>query len=60
MRLSAAEPGAPDERATLIHYLDDSPEQTGTTSLVAYAPGSGIGIYGLPDLLQVVEEADEE
>jgi hypothetical protein len=46
--------------ATLIHYMDDSPEQTGTTSLVADAVGSGIGIYGLPALVEVVEEADED
>jgi hypothetical protein len=52
--------GTPAEVGTLIHYLDDSPEQTGTTSLVANVAGSGIGIYGLPDLVEVLEEADED
>ncbi|UOY02950.1 hypothetical protein [Blastococcus sp. PRF04-17] len=46
--------------ATLVHYLDDSPDSTGTTSLVADAVGSGIGIYGLTEILEVVEQAEED
>jgi hypothetical protein len=59
---AAVRPGARSPRRArhADQYLDDSPEQTGTTSLVADVPGSGIGIYGLPDLLEVVEEADED
>jgi len=53
-------PGLPDELGTLVHYLDDSPEQTGTTSLVADVVGTGIGIYGLSELVEVVAEADED
>jgi len=61
VRLSAEpEQGLPSELATLIHYMDDSPDQSGTTSLVADVAGSGIGIYGLSDLVDVVEEADED
>jgi hypothetical protein len=40
--------------------MDDSPDQSGTTSLVADIAGSGIGIYGLSDLVELVEEADED
>jgi hypothetical protein len=61
VRLSAATGSeTSDELATLIHYLDDSPDSTGTTSLVADAVSSGIGIYALSELLEVVEEADED
>jgi hypothetical protein len=61
VRLAGApEQGPSGELATLIHYLDDSPDRTGTTSLVADAAGSGIGIYGLSELVEVVEEADED
>lgn len=49
-----------DEPAKLVEYLDDSPEQTGVTSVVVDAAGSGIGIYGLSDLLEVLEEADPD
>jgi hypothetical protein len=61
VRLSAAPAqGSTGTLATLIHYLDDSAEQTGTTSLIADAVGSGTGIYGLTELVEVVEEADED
>ena len=33
---------------------------TGPPSLVADAVGSGIGVYALSDLVEVVEEADED
>src|SRR4051812_10779578 len=56
----ATAPGTLGELGTLVHYLDDSPEQTGTTSLVADVVGTGIGVYGLSELVQVVEEADED
>ena len=61
VRVSAAVgQGTPDELATLIHYMDDSPDQEGSMSLVADVVGSGIGVYGLSELVEVVEEADED
>jgi hypothetical protein len=61
VRLSAATGlGASGELATLIHYMDDSPDSTGTTSLVADVVGSGIGVYALSELVEVIEEADED
>jgi hypothetical protein len=61
LRLSG-EPGegASIELATLIHYMDDSPDRSGTTSLVADGVDSGIGIYGLSEIVEVVEEADAD
>ena len=45
---------------TLIHYMDDSPDGEGPMSLVADVVGSGIGVYGVSELVEVVEEADED
>ena len=36
------------------------PEQTGTTSLIADVVGSGIGIYGLTELVKVVERRGKD
>jgi hypothetical protein len=58
--VDATAPGTLGELGTLVHYLDDSPEQTGTTSLVVDVVGTGIGVYGLSELVEVVEEADED
>ncbi len=60
VRLPAAPgQGSSGELATLVHHLDDSPGQTGTTSFVADGVGSGTGVYVLSDV-QVVEEADDD
>jgi hypothetical protein len=58
VRLSG--PQSSDDLATLIHYMDDSPDGTGPPSVVADAVGSGMGVYALSDLVEVVEEADED
>ena len=56
----ATGPGDCRRGRDLVNDSDDSPEQTGTTSLIADVVGSGIGIYGLTGLVEVVEEADED
>jgi hypothetical protein len=61
VRLSAStEEGGSGQLGTLIHYLDDSPDRGGPLSLVADVAGSGIGVYGLSELIEVVEEADAD
>ena len=52
--------GRSSDVALLVHYLDDSPDRTGPMSAVLDVPGSGIGIYALTDVLEVVDEADED
>jgi hypothetical protein len=50
----------PDRPALLVQYIDESPDRTGPPDLVADVPGSGIGIYPLDELVEVVDEADED
>ncbi|MDP5183226.1 hypothetical protein QOZ88_11305 [Blastococcus sp. BMG 814] len=52
--------GGEVEEARLVHYLDDSPDRAGPLSVVADVAGSGIGIYALTDVVEVVEESDED
>lgn len=52
--------GRSSDDALLVHYLDDSPDRSGPLSVVADVPGSGIGVYPLTDVLDVLEEADED
>jgi hypothetical protein len=54
--------GSTEDEALLIHYLDDSPDQTGITSAVARGAGGegGVGIHPLTAIVGVLEEADED
>lgn len=46
--------------ALLVHYLDDTPDRSGTTSFVADVEGSGIGVHPLTGVVEVLEEADPD
>jgi hypothetical protein len=50
----------PERPALLVHYIDESPDQNGPVALVCEVPGSGIGIYPMTELVEVVDEADED
>ncbi|MEI4270433.1 hypothetical protein TEK04_01735 [Klenkia sp. LSe6-5] len=50
------DPGG-DEEAVLLHYLDDSPNQT---SFVADAALIGTGVHRLSEVPEVLEEADPD
>jgi hypothetical protein len=54
VRRSVSPDGYPlDEVGRVIHAMDDTPDQTGVTSVVADFETNGIGVYGLDEVVVV-------